>query len=48
MVVDASAIVAIALGEEDAPRFELALATRGGGLISSVNFWEVLVRLASV
>lgn len=48
MVADASAILAIALGEHDAPVFELALATSGGGLISAVNFWEVLVRVRSV
>ena len=46
-VVDASAILAIILGEEDAAVFEEALAAAGGALMSPVNFWEVLVRSRS-
>ncbi|HEX5775839.1 MAG TPA: type II toxin-antitoxin system VapC family toxin [Caulobacteraceae bacterium] len=44
MAVDASAALAILLDEEDAARFEDALIDSGGGLMTSVNFWEVLVR----
>lgn len=45
MVVDASAILAITQFEDDAAVFEAALARHGGGIISAVNFWEVLVRM---
>ncbi len=44
IVADASAILAIVLGEEDASLFEEALATAAGALMSPVNYWEVLVR----
>lgn len=44
MAVDASAILAILLKEPDADRFDTALADAGGGVMSAVNHWEVLVR----
>lgn len=44
IVVDASAVLAIILGEEEADIFEDALAAAAGALISPVNYWEVLVR----
>ncbi len=47
IVVDASAIVAILLNEADAPVFEEALIEAGGGVMSAVNFWEVLARAQS-
>ena len=43
MVVDASAILAIAFQEDDVAAIEFALAEAGGGLISTVNYWECLV-----
>lgn len=45
MVVDASAILAITLLEDDAFTFKEALAERRGGVMSAVNYWEVLVRM---
>jgi ribonuclease VapC len=44
MTVDASAILAILLKEEDADVFAGALARADRGVISAVNYWEVLVR----
>ncbi len=44
MVVDASAVLAIVLKESDAERFEETLIARGGGLMSAVNYWEVLAK----
>ncbi|MEI9964428.1 MAG: type II toxin-antitoxin system VapC family toxin [Caulobacteraceae bacterium] len=44
MVVDASAILAILLKEPDADVFKAALLARGGGIMSPINYWEVLVR----
>ena len=44
IVADASAVLAIILGEEDAARFEEVFAAAAGALISPVNYWEVLVR----
>ena len=44
MVADASAVLAIVLEEEDAGRFARALADSPGAIMSSVNYWEVLVR----
>ena len=43
IAVDASAILAILLAEPEGPRFE-ALLTAEAGVISAVNYWEVLVR----
>ena len=48
IVVDASAVLAILLEEEDGPRFSEALARAGGTVISSVNYWEALVRARAV
>jgi ribonuclease VapC len=45
MVVDASAILAVALGESDADVFDDALSAVDRCLMSAVNYWEVLVRL---
>ena len=44
IVVDASAILAILLEEPDAALFESRLLQAGGGVISPINHWEVLVR----
>ena len=43
IAVDASAILAILLEEPEGPGFE-ALLVAEGGVISSVNYWEVIVR----
>lgn len=43
MAVDASAILAILLKEDDADLYASALASADGGVISAVNYWEVLV-----
>lgn len=46
MIVDASAIVAIAAGEADAERFHEALERHDGPKFSSpVNAWEIAMRL---
>lgn len=44
MAVDASAVLAILLREPEAAAFEDLLMRAGGGVISPVNHWEVLVR----
>ncbi len=44
IVVDASAILSIVLKEADAEVFETALIAAGEGIMSPVNYWEVLVR----
>ena len=44
ITVDASAVLAIVLGEEDADRMEAAIVASGATLISAVNYWEVLVK----
>ena len=44
IVVDASAILAIVLKEPEAERLEAALVAAGEGLMSPVNYWEVLTR----
>ncbi|MBA3811909.1 MAG: type II toxin-antitoxin system VapC family toxin [Caulobacteraceae bacterium] len=44
IVVDASAILAIVLKEDDGPGFRTVLARSMGSVISAVNYWEVLVR----
>ena len=43
IVVDASAILAILLQEDDLEKFELALSRAGGGVMSAINYWECLV-----
>jgi ribonuclease VapC len=48
IAVDASAVLAIALIEEDAQTFKTALAAAGGGLMTPINYWEVLVRLQAI
>jgi ribonuclease VapC len=45
MVVDASAILAVLLGEEDAGSYAEALASVEKSCMSAVNYWEVLVRI---
>ena len=44
IVVDASAILAILLHEPDGEALKSALFASGGGVMSPVNHWEVLVR----
>lgn len=44
ITVDASALLAIILDEPDGQAFSDHLTAAGGGVISAVNFWEVLVR----
>ena len=44
IAVDASAILAIVFQEDDVATFEAALAGAGGGVISAVDYWEVLTR----
>jgi ribonuclease VapC len=44
IAVDASALLAIFLQEDDAEAMEDVLLAAGGGLISAVNYWEVLAR----
>ena len=44
MVVDASAILAIVLKEDDAAQFRSILGRVRGSVIGAVNYWEVLVR----
>jgi ribonuclease VapC len=45
MIVDASAVIAIALGEPDAGRFAAALARPVAKRMSVVNYFEAAVRL---
>ena len=44
MTVDASALRAIILEEEDAGSFRRVIASADSAVISAVNYWEVLVR----
>jgi len=44
IVVDASAMVAILLNEEDGPDFMKQISIADGALISAVNWWEVLAK----
>ena len=44
ITVDASAILAILLQEPDGADLKAAIFASGGGVISPVNHWEVLVR----
>jgi uncharacterized protein with PIN domain len=45
MIVDASVVVAIVLGEPDAKKFGGALSAPGRSRMSSVNFLEAAVRI---
>ena len=45
MIVDASVVVAIVLGEPDAEKFGAALSAPGRNRMSSVNFLEAAVRI---
>lgn len=45
ITVDASAIVAILLSEPEESAFRDLIREAGGGVISPVNHWEVLVRM---
>jgi ribonuclease VapC len=47
IAVDASAVLAILLSEPDGKLFEDALVDSGGGVMTAINFWEVLVRAES-
>jgi ribonuclease VapC len=44
MVVDASAILAIYLREDDAQQLSDRLGAADGSIISPINYWEVLAR----
>ncbi|MGE5501489.1 MAG: type II toxin-antitoxin system VapC family toxin [Ignavibacteriales bacterium] len=48
IAVDASALLAILLDEPEGEAFAECIALAGGGVISAVNLWEVLVRAQSV
>jgi ribonuclease VapC len=48
MTVDASAVLAILLQEDDALTFIDALAKADSSVMSAVNYWEVLVGAARV
>ncbi len=45
IVVDASALVAILLNEEDGPIFREALLEAGVAHLSPVGYWETVIRL---
>lgn len=45
MIVDASALLAVVLGEEDAERYARAMIRARSPLISPVNYWEAAVRV---
>lgn len=45
IAIDASALLAILLREPDADEFTRVIAAAGGGVVSAVNYWEVLVRV---
>jgi ribonuclease VapC len=45
IVVDASAVLAILLDEPEGDTFKQALLRLGGGVMSPVSHWEVLVRI---
>ena len=45
IVVDASALVAILLGEPDGPAFREVLLEAGDARLSPVGYWEAAVRL---
>jgi ribonuclease VapC len=44
ITVDASAVLAILLGEPEGPAFKRVLLNAGHSVISPVNHWEVLAR----
>jgi ribonuclease VapC len=44
MIVDASALLAIVLGEADGERFYMSLGRAGGSAVSAVNFVEAAIR----
>ncbi len=48
MVVDASAVLAILLREDDAQVYARRLATATDAVISPVNYWEVLIRMTGL
>ena len=48
IAVDASAVLAILLEEDDAATFVDALVDADSGVISAVNYWEALVGAARV
>lgn len=48
ITVDASALLAALLEEDDAEHFLLRLAEAGAAVMSSVNYWEALVRAHAV
>ena len=45
MIVDASALLAVVLAEDDAERFARAMIAARDPLISVVNYWEAAVRV---
>lgn len=47
IAVDASAVLAILLAEPDQEVFRRAIIAGGGGVMTAVNYWEVLVRAHS-
>jgi ribonuclease VapC len=44
MIVDASALLAIVLGEEDGERYYMSLGRAGTSAVSAVNFVEAAIR----
>ena len=48
IAIDASALLAILKKEPEGEAFARCIATAGGGVISAVNFWEVLVRAEAI
>jgi ribonuclease VapC len=44
ITVDASAVIAILFQEPEALQFTSVIARAGGGTMSPVNYWEVIVR----
>lgn len=48
IVVDASAILAIVLGESDGPAIKAFVLKAGPGVMSAVNHWEVLAKAYAV
>lgn len=48
MVVDASAILAVVLEEDDSAAFETIFSGAAAMVVSAVNYWEVLVRASVI
>lgn len=48
IAIDASALLAILKKEPEGEAFAACIASAGGGVISVVNFWEVLVRAEAI